>query len=258
MPGHSSGDLVAFHHGVLDDAREVGERVMHHGHPVHDSVAPRSLSRHRIVVNDVFCDQAIQRVLISGGDRADDRFVGLSQTPLAHPHMVLPVARSPPAARRNLGGMAVSCAPPPSRCAPQGRATPRWRPCCPLQARVQGARRNRTAGSRRAPGGPALVIGALDGLFLPPGVGALPGRIAEQHEMGRLAFAGAVTAGFLLLAAHSSWGSVWAGMLVGGFGLGVSNHPRAGSTLHSSLDSGGGLGHRSEMNELWWDTPRID
>ena len=38
----------------------------------------------------------------------------------------------------------------------------------------------------------ALVIGALDGLFL-PAVGALPGRIAEQHEMGRIAALRTVT-----------------------------------------------------------------
>ena len=38
----------------------------------------------------------------------------------------------------------------------------------------------------------ALVIGALDGLFL-PAVGALPGRIAEQHEMGRVAALRTVT-----------------------------------------------------------------
>ena len=38
----------------------------------------------------------------------------------------------------------------------------------------------------------ALVIGALDGLFL-PAVGALPGRIAAPHEMGRVAALRTVT-----------------------------------------------------------------
>jgi MFS family permease len=37
-----------------------------------------------------------------------------------------------------------------------------------------------------------------------------------------LAFAGPVTAGFPLLAAHSNWGSVGAGLLIGGFGLGAA------------------------------------
>ena len=37
-----------------------------------------------------------------------------------------------------------------------------------------------------------------------------------------LGFAGPVTAGFPLLAAHSNWGSVGAGMLIGGFGLGAA------------------------------------
>src|SRR4051794_25860236 len=97
MPGHSGGDLVAFHHGVLDNAREIGEHVMHHGHPVHDSLAARTLSRHRIVVDNVFSDQALKPVLIGGDDRLDDRFIELSQTPLAHPHIVppLPTAHQP-------------------------------------------------------------------------------------------------------------------------------------------------------------------
>ena len=37
-----------------------------------------------------------------------------------------------------------------------------------------------------------------------------------------LGFAGPVTAGFPLLAAHSNWGAVGAGMLIGGFGLGAA------------------------------------
>ena len=37
-----------------------------------------------------------------------------------------------------------------------------------------------------------------------------------------LGFAGPVTAGFPLLAAHSNWGAVGAGTLLGGFGLGAA------------------------------------
>src|SRR6185312_12625206 len=92
MPGHSGRYLVAFHHRVLDNARKIREHVMHHGHPVLDSDTSRSLSRHCIVVNHVFGDQAIKRGLIGRGDRPDDRVVGLSETPLAHPNMLLPLA----------------------------------------------------------------------------------------------------------------------------------------------------------------------
>jgi hypothetical protein len=96
-PGHPSSHLVAFHDGVLDDARQVGERVVHHAHPVLDSGTPRSLSRHGIVVHDVFGDEVIQRVLVGGSDRSDDGVIGLSKTPLSHAHMVPTRAYCPPA-----------------------------------------------------------------------------------------------------------------------------------------------------------------
>ena len=69
--------------------------------------------------------------------------------------------------------------------------------------------------------GHTLFVTVRDGLISARRDPVLPWLLLLVAGMN-LAFAGPVTAGFPLLAAHSNWGAVGAGMLIGGFGLGAA------------------------------------